>query len=67
MGLILARYPGETIEIGEGIAAVVVSVQAIQGRRVRLRIEAPANVKIHRGEVAARKRKEAHQQARSRT
>jgi len=49
--LVLARRKNEKIIIGEGI---VVTVVAIQGDRVRLGIEAPPEVPVHREEIAAR-------------
>ncbi len=49
--LVLGRRKGEKIVIGEGI---VVTVVAIQGERVRLGIEAPPEVPVHREEIAAR-------------
>lgn len=46
--LILGRYPGESILIGDGIRIVVL---ACNRRGVRLGIEAPANVSIAREEI----------------
>ena len=48
--LILARRPGESIVIDGGIRIVVL---ASDRGGVRLGIEAPANVAILRGEIAA--------------
>lgn len=48
--LVLARRTDEKIVIGEGI---VVTVLAIQGNKVRLGIEAPPEVPVHREEIAA--------------
>ena len=48
--LILGRYPGESILIGEGIRIVVL---ACNRRGVRLGIEAPPNVSIAREEIVA--------------
>lgn len=45
--LVLSRKLGQKLVVNE---TVVVTVTAIQGRRVRLGIEAPANVPVHRGE-----------------
>ncbi len=42
---------GESIRIGPGI---VVMVLAVNGLQVRLGIEAPKDVTVHRGEVYAR-------------
>lgn len=49
--LVLTRKVGERIHIGEGI---VVTVVRIQNDKVRLGIEAPAQVAIHREEVYRR-------------
>jgi carbon storage regulator len=47
--LVLSRRKNERIVIGEGI---VVTVVAINGNRVRLGIEAPPEVPVHREEIA---------------
>lgn len=47
--LALTREPGQKIVIGGGISIVVLSVS--QNGRVRLGIEAPADVRIDREEV----------------
>lgn len=49
--LILTRKVGETITIGEG---VLVTVLAVKGGQVRLGIDAPRDVAVHRGEVRDR-------------
>ncbi|WP_447977046.1 carbon storage regulator CsrA [Candidatus Nitrospira bockiana] len=49
--LVLSRKSGEGITIGPDIRVVVVE---IKGGQVRLGIEAPVNVKVHRDEVYAR-------------
>lgn len=49
--LVLTRKVGERIHIGEGI---VVTVVRIQNDKVRVGIEAPAQVAIHREEVYRR-------------
>jgi carbon storage regulator len=46
--LILARRVGETLVIGEGIK---VTVMGYKGSQVRLGIEAPPNVTVHREEI----------------
>ena len=46
--LILARRVGETLIIGEGIK---VTVMGYKGSQVRLGIEAPPNVTVHREEI----------------
>jgi len=49
--LILTRKLGESIRIGPGI---VVTLLAVNGLQVRLGIEAPKDVTVHREEVYAR-------------
>ena len=46
--LVLSRKVGESIRIGDDITVVVVDVR---GDRIRLGIEAPKEVPVHRGEV----------------
>lgn len=46
--LVLSRKPGEAITINENI---VVTIVEIRGDKVRLGIEAPKDVKVHRQEV----------------
>lgn len=46
--LILTRKLGESITIGDDIK---VSVLGVRGRQVRLGIEAPSNVVVHREEI----------------
>ena len=46
--LVLSRKRGERIILGDGITITVVSVQ---GERVKLGIEAPVEVPIHREEI----------------
>ena len=53
--LILTRKLGESITIGDDIK---VSVLGVHGRQVRLGIEAPLNVVVHREEVYVRIRQE---------
>ncbi|MCG6157568.1 carbon storage regulator CsrA [Rubinisphaera margarita] len=58
--LVLSRKQDEKIIIGDNISLMVIS---IQGDKVRLGIEAPKDVSIHRQEVyEAIKRKEIEQQ-----
>lgn len=47
--LVLSRKPGEKVVIGEGIT---VTVLEIVGRRVRIGVEAPDDVRVLRGELA---------------
>jgi carbon storage regulator len=49
--LILTRRVGETVMIG---ADVSVTVLAIKGNQIRLGVNAPKNVAVHRQEVYAR-------------
>ena len=53
--LVLTRKAGESIVIGSDIR---VTVLEMQGRQIRLGIEAPADVSVHRGEVYERIREE---------
>jgi carbon storage regulator len=55
--LVLARKSLETIHIGNQIT---ISVVSIRGRIVRLGIEAPADLRILRGELAEQASSEAH-------
>ncbi len=49
--LVLSRKPGEAIRIGSALTVRVVSVS---GGRVRLAIDAPADVAVHREEIVLR-------------
>jgi carbon storage regulator len=49
--LILTRLVGETIIIGDD---VTVTVLAVNGSQVRIGIEAPKDVPVHREEMATR-------------
>jgi carbon storage regulator len=49
--LVLTRKPQESICIGDGVRVTIVD---IRGSKVRLGIEAPPHVRIHRQELAAR-------------
>lgn len=46
--LVLSRKAGQSIEIGDGIT---VTVTQIKGNQVRIGINAPAEVPIHRHEL----------------
>ncbi|AMA46503.1 carbon storage regulator CsrA [Pseudomonas entomophila] len=54
--LILTRKTGETIVINENIR---VTVLAVKGNQVRIGIEAPEDVPVHRHEVQERIKAEA--------
>lgn len=49
--LVLSRRIGETLRIGDDIKVVVL---AVSGNQIRLGIEAPRDVGVHREEVYAR-------------
>lgn len=49
--LILARKPGEAIAIGDDI---IVRVLEIKGGQVKIGVEAPAEVMVHREEIYLR-------------
>jgi carbon storage regulator len=49
--LILTRRMGETLMIGED---VTVTVLGVKGNQVRLGVNAPRNVAVHREEIFAR-------------
>jgi carbon storage regulator len=49
--LILTRRAGETIMVGHDVK---VTVLAINGNQVRIGVEAPKDVAVHREEVAQR-------------
>lgn len=53
--LILTRKHGETISIGDEIT---VTVMAVDENQIRLGIDAPRDVPVHRAEIAERIRKE---------
>lgn len=47
--LVLSRRNGESIKIGKD---VVVTVLGVRGEKIRLGVDAPKNVDVHRNEVA---------------
>jgi len=49
--LILTRRPGETIHIGDDIT---VTVLGIKGNQIRLGVNAPQDVEVHREEIYRR-------------
>lgn len=50
--LVLSRGVGESVNIGGSL--IVVKVISIKGDKVRLGIEAPKSMTVHRGEVQQR-------------
>lgn len=53
--LILTRRPGEVIRIG---ADIEVTVLGVKGNQVRIGVNAPRNVEVHRDEIFQRIQKE---------
>lgn len=49
--LILTRRPGEVIMVGDEIS---ITVLGVKGNQVRLGINAPANIAVHREEIYVR-------------
>lgn len=58
--LILTRRMGETLMIGEDIT---VTVLGVKGNQVRLGVNAPRNVAVHREEIFARIKNEGEDDA----
>tara|TARA_B100000686_G_scaffold338728_1_gene411675 strand:- start:479 stop:715 length:237 start_codon:yes stop_codon:yes gene_type:complete len=56
--LVLTRKAGESIVIGSQIR---ITVLEMQGRQIRLGIEAPSEIPVHRGEVYERIKEENEQ------
>lgn len=55
--LILTRRPSEIIRIGDDVTVMVLG---IKGNQVRIGIEAPRDVSVHREEIYERIRAQAH-------
>ncbi len=53
--LVLTRRPGEAIRIGDDVS---ISVVEIQGTQVRLAIDAPREIPVHREEIYEQVREE---------
>jgi len=49
--LVLSRMKDQRIIIGDGEAQVTITVVAVRGNKVRLGIDAPRDVAVHRQEV----------------
>lgn len=58
--LILTRRVGETLVIGEGVE---VTVLGVKGGQVRIGVQAPREVAVHREELVRRLRSEAQEAA----
>jgi len=56
--LVLSRKPGETIMIGDSIS---ITVLGIQGNQVRIGVNAPMDIEVHREEIYERIQKESSQ------
>lgn len=56
MALILTRRVGETINIGDNVTVTVIGVD---GRQVRIAVEAPKSVIVDREEIALRRGRDA--------
>jgi carbon storage regulator len=56
--LILTRKAGESLRIGDDVHIVVVRISS---RRVKLGIEAPANVEVLRGELEKKPARAVHE------
>lgn len=52
--LILTRRVGETVIIGDGDDLVTVTVLGVKGNQVRIGINAPRDVAVHREEIYIR-------------
>lgn len=56
--LILSRRPGESIVIGTGENKIVVKLLDAKGGQLKLGIDAPGTISIHREEIYERIQKE---------
>ena len=59
--LILTRRIGETLIIGEGENKVTATVLGVKGNQVRLGVNAPKDVSVHREEIYQRIQQEKSQ------
>jgi carbon storage regulator len=55
--LILTRWVGETVRVGDDVTVTIVGVK---GTQVRLGVSAPKDVTVHREEVYERIQREQH-------
>jgi carbon storage regulator len=55
--LILTRRVGETVRVGNDVTVTIVSVK---GNQIRIGINAPKNVTVHREEIYQRIQREQH-------
>lgn len=49
--LILTRRVGETLVVGEGNDQVKVTVMGVKGNQVRIGVDAPKSISVHREEI----------------
>ncbi|MDG9784668.1 carbon storage regulator CsrA [Metapseudomonas otitidis] len=61
--LVLTRRPGESIVIGNN-EEIRILVGSIDGNQVKISIEAPKNIAVHREEIAVRIRQEGNRRER---
>ena len=57
--LVLSRHRNEQIVIGVGADAITITIVDIRGDKVRLGIDAPIDVPVHRQEVYAQLQRDA--------
>lgn len=61
--LILTRRTSESIIIGEGDDAITIQIAGINGNQVKVSIDAPRNIPVHREEIYQRIQAEKNQVA----